>query len=227
MSELENELNGPGAESGAGGGPEPEQGGAGGEWTGPSREEWAALQEQNRRLQDSVEGLTSVFAEAPAQRQPQQKEDFDLSQLDMSDPYAVAWLADQIAQERMNSVAPYVRNAAQDQGSRQMQELLKTHEQELAKDFPGGFDHKLAERAAFAFFDETGDAEGSVAAAAKYAAEVRREERNAAIEEYKKQNSKGRAFTDFGAEGSAGVKAPTPLKTYDEVLDKWASQSEV
>jgi hypothetical protein len=225
MSELENELNGPGGEGAAGGAPETE-GGAGGGWSGPSQEEWKALQEQNQRLQDSLEGLTSVFAEAPTQRQPQ-KEEFDLSQLDMSDPYAVAWLADQIAQERMNSVAPYVRNAAQDQGSRQMQELLKTHETELAKDFPGGFDHKLAERAAFAFFDETGDAEGSVAAAAKYAAEVRQQERNAAIEEYKSKNSKGRAFTDFSAEGSAGVKASEPFKSYDDVLEKYASQTDL
>jgi len=132
---------------------------------------------------------------------------------------------DQVVSARMASVTPYVKNAAQDQGQRQMQELLSTHESELKKDYPAGFDHKLAERAAFAFFDETGDAELSVKEAAKYAAEVRRQERDAAVEEYRKRNSRGAAFGDLDASES-GVKAAPQLKTFDEVLDKWTSQAE-
>lgn len=202
-------------------------GGEGGasEWTGPSREDWESLQENNKKLAESLEGLTSAFA-APPEPQAQQ-EAFDFSKLDMTDPYQAAWLMEQVVNDRLSSVTPYVRNAAQDQGQRQMQELLTQHETALKKDYPGGFDKKLAERAAFAFFDETGNAEGSVAAAAKYAAEVRKAERNAAIEEYKRQNTRGDAFGDFGAGGESGVRAPEPLKTYDEVLDKWTQQTEV
>ena len=228
LEDFENEGGnlGAGASGGApGGGPEPAvQGVAGNEWTGPSREEWNSLQESNKRLQESLEGLTEVFNTPTPE--PQRGGEFDLSQLDMTDPYQVAWLADQIAAERMNSVAPYVKNAAQDQGQRQMGELLIQHESALKKDFPDGFDKKLAERAAFAFFDETGDAEGSVEMAARYAAEVRKEERNAAIESYRTKNARGGIF-DFSAEGKGGTRVPEPLKTYDEVIDKWASQSEV
>jgi hypothetical protein len=203
-----------------------EQGGAHEAWA-PSKEEWDSLQENNKRLAESLEGLTSAFAEPPQPTSPQNQEQFDFSSLDMTDPYQAAWLMEQVVNERLSSVTPYVRNAAQDQGQRQMQELLSQHEVSLKKDYPGGFDKKLAEKAAFAFFDETGNAEGSVAAAAKYAAEVRKEERNAAIEEYKRQNTRGDAFGDFGAEGTSGVRAAEALKTYDEVLDKWTQQSEV
>src|SRR6266536_2350870 len=90
------------------------------EWSGPSQEEWNAVQEQNKRLQESLEGITEAFGKAEPQRQPQG--DFDLSQLDMTDPYQAAWLMDQIVQERLQGVTPYVRNAAQDQGQRQMKE---------------------------------------------------------------------------------------------------------
>lgn len=221
-TENSTEINEPVA---TGGGPANTGGASSQEWSGPSREEWSALQEQNQRLQESLEGLTSVFAEAPTTNQ-HQGGGFDLSELDMTDPYQAAWLMDQIVQERLNSVTPYVKNAAQDQGQRQMQELLNQHEAALKNDFPDGFDPKLAERAAFAFFDETGDAEGSVAMAAQYAAEVRAKERNTAIESYKAKNSRSNIF-DFSAGGDGGVRAPEPLKSYDEVLDKWASQSEV
>lgn len=222
---FENEGGSLGPE-GSGGGPAPAApGGASSEeWTGPSREDWESLQENNRKLQDSLEGLTNVFAEPPSQKGPQ--EPFDISQIDMTDPYQAAWLMDQIVQERMGGIAPYVKNAAQDQGQRQMGELLKQHETSLKKDFPDGFDPKLAERAAFAFFDETGDAEGSVGMAARYAAEVRKEERNAAIEGYRKANSRSTLF-DFEAGGNDGIRAPETAKSYDEVLDKWASQTEV
>lgn len=212
---------------GSGGAHGDNEGGAGGgsatpqEWTGPSRDEWTTLQEQNRRLAESLEGLTTAFGTV----EPERGGGFDVSQIDMTDPYQAAWLMDQIVQERLQGVTPYVRNAAQDQGQRQMQELLATHETELKKDFPGGFDHKLAERAAFAFFDETGDAEGSVAQAARYAAEVRKQERDAAINEYQTKNRKGGAFFDPDA-SSSGVRAPEPLKSYDDVLEKWALQSE-
>lgn len=211
---------------GSSGGPEtrPNEGGAGSEWAGPSREEWQALQDQNKRLAESFEGFTTSFNEPEPQRGNQG--DFDLSQLDMTDPYQAAWLMDQIVNERLQQVTPYVKNAAQDQGARQMQELLGKHEADLKKDYPAGFDKKLAERAAFAFFDETGDAEGSVGMAAKYAAETRKAERDAAITEYQAANRKGGAFFDPPADGS-GVRAPEPLKSYDEVLDKWALQSEV
>ena len=225
MTEL-NENNLPDPEQGGSGGPEGNQGGAGGnEWTGPSREEWSALQEQNKRLAESLDGLTSAFAEP--QYEPQNTGgDFDLSQIDMTDPYQAAWLMDQIAQSRIGAMAPYVKNAAQDQGQRQMQSLLSNHEKELSNDFPAGFDKKLAERAAFAFFDETGDPEGSVLMGARYAAEVRKQEREAAISEYRTKNNRGGVFSDLGASES-GVRAAPTLKTYDEVLEKYASQNEV
>lgn len=208
------------------GGADPAAGTGGGSgeeaWSGPSREEWTQLQEANKRLSSELEGITGAMSYV----EPSNNDGFDLSHLDMTDPYQAAWFMDQIVQDRLRSVTPYVKNAAQDQGQRQMQELLSNHEKELVKDFPAGFDHKLAERASFALFDETGDAQGSVAAGAKYAAEVRKQERDAAIEEYRKKNSRGAAFGDPDASG-AGVKAPQPLKTYEEVMDKYISQTEI
>lgn len=230
MADLENSLTDPAA---AGGGPEAGAGtggaGAGaaetsGGWAGPSQEEWNALNEQNKRLADSIEGLTSAFGTAETGQTG--GDEFDLSQLDMTDPYQAAWLMDQVVNARMSSVAPYVRSAANDQGQRQLGELLSTHEKDLSKDYPAGFDKKLAERAAFAFFDETGDARGSVEMAARYAAEVRKAERDAAIEEYRAKNKRGSAFGDPSA-GESGVTAPPPLKSYDEVLAKYTSQSEI
>lgn len=225
MAEINENLD-PGAgipASEAGG----DQGGAGGDqWTGPSREEWQTVLETNKRLQSDLEGLTGVFAQAPEPQYDRGGNEFDLSQLDMTDPYQAAWLMDQIAMSRMNTVAPYVKNAAQDQGQRQMQSLLDGHAKELSSEYPAGFDKQLAERAAFAFFDESGDAEGSVAAGARYAAEVRKAERDAAISDYQKKNRRGGAFSDLGA-GESGVTAAPKLKTYDEVLSKYASQDEV
>lgn len=196
-------------------------------WTGPSQDEWNSLQENNRKLQESLEGLTSVFAETnTTARAPQPNQGFDLSELDMTDPYQAAWLMDQIVNERLSTVTPYVKNAAQDQGQRQMNELLTQHETALKKEYPDGFDKQLAERAAFAFFDQHGNAEKSVEEAARYAAEVRRSERNAGIEYYKSQNTRGGLFSDPPA-GESGVRTPPEFKSFDEVIDKWASQTEV
>src|SRR4051794_34384868 len=121
MTDFETDSNEElaGADPAGGGRPE-DRGGAGEEaWSGPSREEWTELQETNKRLSSELEGITGALSYTEPNSNP--GGEFDLSQLDMTDPYQAAWFMDQIIQDRMRSVTPYVKNAAQDQGQRQMQ----------------------------------------------------------------------------------------------------------
>src|SRR6476661_2988030 len=170
-------------------------------WAGPSQEEWNQLIEQNKALQSQV-GEFKEYFEAP---DPGNQQAFDPNELDLTDPYTVAALVNQIVEERMQSVTPYVRSAAQDQGKRQMETMFSDLEKEV-----GSFDHDLAERTAFYFFDQSGDAEASVREAAKYAAEVRKRERDEATTELRSRATRRGSGASEEVSGSGSAVAGEP-----------------
>ena len=181
----------------------------------PSREDFQALQESNKQLQAKLAEHDSYF-EAPA-------EEPDLSEIDLSDPYTMAALIDRVVESRLQTVTPYVKTAAQQQGKAQMETMFGELEKEV-----GSFDHDLAERTAFYFYDQTGDAEKSVREAAKYSAEVRKRERDEATSELRSRATRrgGGSSEDFGATTSA-VPGEPAARTYDEVIDKYVHQNEL
>jgi hypothetical protein len=183
----------------------------------PSKEEFEALATGQRDLQAMVGRL---FEEPVDEGDYLDEGNLDLSNLD---PRQLAALMGQVADSRLEGIAPYIRNAAQDQGKAKMKEIFAAEKATV-----GDFDEDLAERTAFYFFDQSGDPEGSVKAAAKYAAEVRKAERDSVEKEMAERASR----RGFGAGDEPGVTGgATPgkesFKTYDEVIDAYAGQSEV
>jgi hypothetical protein len=187
-------------------------------YSGPTKEEFDALQNSIREMQTGFQAMQEFYS-AP-------EETFNQDEIDLNDPRQLVELIDYVTEQKMRNVTPYVRNAAKDQGERQLNSMLEESEVELKNEFPDGFDKTLAKRAAFAIFDETGDAQEAVKQAARYAAETRATERAAAEESYRKKASRGRAFSDPGVDES-GVEALPKAKTYDEVLERWSQQTEL
>lgn len=177
-------------------------------WSGPSQEEWNETREAIKQvtgLVPTVTQMNEVFQQL--QREPevtQDDDDFDIAE----------YIQDQI-QRGLAPIMPIVTTAAQKSGQERLQELFGTHEKTLGK-----FDHKLAERAAQSFFNETGDPVKSVEEGAKYAAEYRKQERESAVKEYK-ESLKRPGPQDLPVQGGGDRSIPK-AKSYDEVIDRWA-----
>jgi len=185
----------------------------------PSKDDWDALVAQNQKLSKTTEQLgllvTSLY-EDPEDDTPVQGQDGrpDLGRV-LSDYFDA----------RIGPIMPAIETTMKEAGTRRMNELLDSHEAALKKEFPDGFDRKLAARAATAFFDENqGDPEAAVEAAARYAAEVRREERAAAAPK-PKRSIQGEDL-DLPVSGGA-TPGREKAKTYDEVIERWAAEAEV
>jgi len=197
-----------------------EQGGAGGEpeprpsWAGPSQEEWSSFIEDQRQIKQQLEGLYEPIEE------PEPAPDF--GNLDLSDPRQLAQLVGYVVDSRMEGIAPYVQTAARDQGR---QKMIATFDE--LKKIPeiGDFDYDLAERTALFYFEQTNDAEKAVIDAAKYAADVRKQERAAAVTDYQARNSNRNRFDDPDA-AEAGLFREKPAGSYEEVLDRYAAMDD-
>jgi hypothetical protein len=94
----------------------------------------------------------------------------------------------------------------------------------------GDFDDDLATRAAHAFF--TNEAQGNpqysqwaAIEGARYAANYRKQERQAGIKEYTEGLSKD-TFSD-GPAGVGGIRAGKPFASMDEAIEAWSGQEEV
>lgn len=201
-------------------------------WSGPSQEDWNSFMESQKSIAEQQKGIVEklkVYDDILSyQSEGEEREDYApaYTDFDPQDPNQLAWLVDRVISERMKGIEPYVKNAAQDQGRKEMMIRFDKLETDLKKDYPEGFDKTVAERAAFALFEQHGDANKAVEEAAKFAAEVRKTEREEGISSYKASARKGFRETEPEGEGSA-VRAEPPAKTYEEVLAKWAGQSEV
>jgi hypothetical protein len=172
-------------------------------WGGPSQEEW-------QQTQQMIQQMAQYF-------QPEEEEEPDFGSYD--DPM----LAMQAyVDSRFQQVAPYVQGAARQQGEQKLNELFEQHEKQYGK-----FDRQLAEYAATALVQQTGDPVKAVEEGVKYAAQVAERERKAAVEEYKKKiGGVRRDFDDLPVEGGGDGAVPK-AKSYDEVIERWASQMDV
>ncbi len=167
-------------------------------WGGPSEDEWKATQAVIRQVAQAM--------------QPPESEPADL---DVDDYIR------QAVESQVGPMRPMVEAAARQQGERQLNELLDRHEKSLGK-----FDRGLAERAAQSFLAEIGDPQKAVEEGAKYAVSYRKQEREAAVKEYQESLKRGPHDIDPGVSGAAERSSP-PAKSYDEVIERWAGQTEV
>lgn len=184
-----------------------------GGWTGPTQEEWEQTREaiqQVTGIVPTVQQMSQVFQ----QLQQGQQGDDDEGDLDIGE------YVERIIEGRLAPIMPIVQSSAQRSGQERMKELLSEHEKTLGK-----FDHELAERVAHSYFAETGDPVKAVEAGAKLAAEIRKRERDEGVNEYK-ASLKRPVHGDPGVDGS-GERAPLKAKTYDEVIEAYAGQTEV
>jgi len=131
-------------------------------------------------------------------------------------------LIDHAMSQRFEAIAPYLQAAAKDAGEKRMNEFFDEVERDPAI---GKFDRKLAERIASGLFHEIGDPLESLRQGAQMAAEMKRTWSKEAVEEYK-ASLKRTPYEDPGVSGS-GEHASGTLKTYDEVIEKWAGQEDV
>lgn len=146
-----------------------------------------------------------------------EEEEFDPSQADLGT------LIERYVDGRVAPLEPYVQSAAEEAGRRKQEEYFAAAEKKLGK-----FDHGLAHRVADSIYrsGEVGDdAEKALEAGVKFAAEYRKAERDDAVKEFE-DGLKKPLDLDPGAE-SSGLFADEPAKDYDDVISKWAAQSEV
>lgn len=182
-----------------------------------SQEEWTQAQEQIKQLTGIVPTVKQMAQYFEAANEPEDDpEDFDIDR----------YIQSQI-DSRLAPIMPVVSNAAQRSG----EERMKTIFAELKKGKDGqpgigDFDEKLAERAAHGFFVETGDPVKAVEEGARYAAEVRKSERDAGREEYKASFRRGPHDQDPDVTGGGNKSIPA-AKTYDEVIERYAGETEV
>lgn len=180
-------------------------------YSGPSQEEWTAAQETIKQLTGIVPTVQQIASYIEQANQGQGGDD----ELDL-DEYI-----EQEIQKRMAPIMPIVNTAAQRSGEERMKAIFAEQEAELKTKF----DHKLAERAAHSFFQEHGDPQKAVIDGAKYAAEVRRMERDEAVKEYKESLKRpGPSDPPVDAGGNRSIPV---AKTYDEVIERYAGQTEV
>lgn len=172
--------------------------------------------EEFAEIQRSLSGITQFFQENFG---PEEEDQPDFSQIP---PEQLAYLA---AQQGMAPYQPMLQAAMEEQGNRRFNELMDQHE---SNPEIGKVDRKLAMYAAEALIREAGgDPVKAVELGARYAAEVRKQERGEAVEEYKKSLKRpAPGADDLGAAG-AGNAPVKPAKTYDEVIARWQGENEV
>ena len=183
-------------------------------YAGPSQEEFESI----RSTVEELKGLGASVQQIQQFIQQQQAPPDD--DLDDDDNFDLGRYIQEQIQTSLQPIMPVVTTAAQKAGQERLAGLFKEHESKLGK-----FDHELAERAAQSYFNETGDPVAAVEQGAKYAAEYEKRVREAAVEEYKK-SLKRPGPADIPVEGG-GERSPKPAKSYDEVVERWAGQTEV
>jgi len=185
-----------------------------------SQDDWKQLQQNQIELTNMVKSLF----EPEEEYYPQMPEP---GQFDLNDPRQLAALVGAVVDDRMSTISPYVRNAAQDQGKREMYSMFDGFSDQWKEEFPDGFDKDLAERTAHYFFEQTGDAAKSVEEAARYAATIRKSDREAAVDEVRSRATRrGYGATDEPG-GTTAVPAREPAGSYDEVIERYTHQTEL
>lgn len=163
-----------------------------------------------------VEAVRNVYERLP---EPEQEEiDFTDENTDIGD------LIQRYVDERLGEITPYVSAAAEMQGQKQLDGLFQEAEQQFGK-----FDRDLADKAAKAFFQESGGdpryARQAALQGAKYAAEQQKKIEAQAIKNYQ-ASLKKTPYDDPGV-GGVGVRAPKKDETLDDVIARWSGEEEV
>lgn len=181
-------------------------------WTGPSREEWTQAQEV-------LQGLSQLLNPTPEGAEEGQyiPTEEELQNMD------IAELLDYAVDSRLQPLLPYLESSARNVGEQVEQQEL----QRLAKE-KGDFDEKLAHYVAESIYqsgESGGDPIKALEMGAEFAANQRKQEREAGVNAYKESLSKP-LNREPGISGGATFTKDKP-KSYDDVVDAWAHQSEV
>jgi hypothetical protein len=179
-----------------------------------TKDQWEEYQNNQRVLA----AATRELYERTGQVQPQEEEDEeDLDLGTMIQRYVDSRLEND----------PVRLKQQEEEGKKTLNQLF-----EQARKDPeiGDFDDDLATRAAHAFF--TNEAQGNpqysqwaAIEGARYAANYRKQERQAGIKEYTEGLSKD-TFSD-GPAGVGGIRAPREFASMDEAIEAWSGQEEV
>jgi hypothetical protein len=179
-----------------------------------TKDQWEEYQNNQRVLA----AATRELYERTGQVQPQEEEDEeDLDLGTMIQRYVDSRLEND----------PVRLKQQEEEGKKTLNQLF-----EQARKDPeiGDFDDDLATRAAHAFF--TNEAQGNpqysqwaAIEGARYAANYRKQERQAGIKEYTEGLSKD-TFSD-GPAGVGGIRAGKPFASMDEAIEAWSGQEEV
>jgi hypothetical protein len=171
-----------------------------------------ASKEDVDRLGQSLNYLVQMFQEPQdPQQDPQQDDEIDI------DAYVQSLIHREFA-----PVRPLLDATVKERGEKEMQRIFGEVKTELKTDF----DEKLAERVAQSFLAEHGgDPVEATKAGARYAAEVRKAEREAGGKAYQERLQRGPGDYELGVEG--GGTAPRPkFKSYDDVTAYYAGETE-
>jgi hypothetical protein len=170
-------------------------------WQGPSQEEWTQTQQA---LQYMAQVLSPVEEEEPEQ-----------GEIDI-ESYLESYF-----QRKMAPVQPLLDLTVKERGEKVMKDIFDAAEKEV-----GDFDRKLAERVANSFLAEHGgDPVEATKAGAKYAAELRANERKAGVQAHNERLRQGPPDPEPAVQGGAQA-ARKKATTYDEVIDRWQGETE-
>jgi hypothetical protein len=198
--------DGQGGESGAGESaaaspttPAPEQ------WTGPSQQEW-------EQVVQGLSAISEIFSTPP-------EEEGGLSEEDVAS-MDIGQLLDYAVDSRIAPLLPYIENSAASAGQQVEAQAFDSLKGQL-----GDFDQDLAHHIAEGIYQSGASPEDALYQGAQYAAEVRKNERQAGVDDY--QSKLRRPLNQEPGVAGAGSAVKGRPKTYDEVIEAWAAQSEV
>ena len=172
-----------------------------------------ATKEDFQQLSQGINYLTQMF-QAPEEQEYEE----DGGELDLES------YMDQYFQRKMGPFQEAANLTIKERGNKIMNDLFDAAQKEY-----GDFDRKLAERTATSFLSEMGgrpeQAEEATKMAAKYAAEVRKAEREAGESSYRERLQRGPIDPEPAVSG-AGNTTRSKAKSYDDVINRWAGETE-
>lgn len=184
---------------------------AGSDTWSPSRDEW-----------ETVVGGLGYIAQKLFAEEGDESGDEGGEEPDLTDPKVLAQVVQRYVDERTGQVAEMAAPAVRAEGERRLKELFNG----FAKNPEiGDFDQNLAQRLSEAMWQPGQDPVKVAEQAAREAARIRKEERTAGEENFRKTLN-GPGQDDLGGGGAATRRAPD-AKTYDEVIAKWTGDEEV
>ncbi len=174
-------------------------------------DEWRSTQEQLKSTNEAINYLVQMFQEP--EPDPQQQSDGDEIDID-------AYI-DQAVNSRLAPVRPLWEASVKERGEKEMTKIFDRIEAEA-----GDFDRKLAERVANSFLEEAGgDPVKATEEGARYAAQLRAEERKSGVQAHNERLRQGPPDPEPAVSGG-GNTARSKDKSYDDVINRWSGETE-